>query len=93
MKSYALAMGAATAPAARPAKLKQAIVPIVGRLPGRFTVTSGSSSLMILPIVAEALYLANWYIEKEAVRTMVMLERGAKKPRSRQYVSFIHRVA
>ena len=53
------AMNAAIAPAVAPAAPKQTTVPGVGILPGRLTVTNGSSPVTC-PIAAEYEYFAFW---------------------------------
>lgn len=69
------------APAVAPAAPKHAMVESVGMLPGRFTMTKGSSPPVARPMAAEYLYFAFWYMEKEVVRTRVMLKMGAKAPK------------
>ena len=68
------------APAIAPADPKHKTVCQFGLLPGRLTTINGSSSPVNSPIVAEALYFAFWYTEKERVLTAVMLTRGAATP-------------
>ena len=69
-----------TDPAVAPAALKHAIVAKVGTLPGRLTMTSGSSPPVACPIRAEYLYLAFWYTENDKVLPNVKLKKGLKLP-------------
>jgi hypothetical protein len=67
------------APAPAPARPKHAIVDRVGYAPLVLAITSGE-----LPVAwyiqSSMAYLERWYMEKETVRTRVMLRRGDHTP-------------
>lgn len=67
-------------PAVAPAAVKHAIVAKVGVLPGRLTMTNGSSLPVACPIRAEYLYFAFWYTEKDKVLPNVKLKKGPRPP-------------
>jgi hypothetical protein len=73
------AIAVIVAPAVAPARPKHVIVDSVGHAPLVFAVTSGE-----LPVAwyiqSSTVYFERWYIEKETVRTRVMLARGDKTP-------------
>ena len=70
-------------PAVAPAAVKHAIVANVGMLPGRLTMTNGSSPPVACPIRAENLYFAFWYTENDKVLPNVKLKKGPKPPTRR----------
>lgn len=67
-------------PAVAPAAVKHATVAKVGMLPGRLTITNGSSLPVACPIRAEYLYFALWYTENDKVLPNVKLKKGLKPP-------------
>jgi hypothetical protein len=73
------AMAVIVAPAPAPASPKHATVDKVGYAPLVFAMTSGE-----LPVAwyiqSSMAYLERWYMEKETVRTRVMLRRGDQTP-------------
>ena len=72
-------MAVIVAPAVAPARPKHDMVDKVGHAPLVFAVTSGE-----LPVAwyiqSSIVYLERWYMEKETVRTRVMLARGDHTP-------------
>jgi hypothetical protein len=72
-------MAVIVAPAPAPASPKHATVDNVGYAPLVFAMTSGE-----LPVAwyiqSSMAYLERWYMEKETVRTRVMLRRGDQTP-------------
>jgi hypothetical protein len=72
-------MAVIVAPAPAPANPKHAIVENVGYAPRVLAMTSGE-----LPVAwyiqSSRAYLERWYIEKETVRTRVMLRSGDQTP-------------
>ena len=77
MCAHAIAVMVAPAPA--PASPKHATVDNVGYAPLVFAMTSGE-----LPVAwyiqSSMAYLERWYMEKDTVRTRVMLRRGDQTP-------------
>lgn len=75
----AQAIAVIVAPAPAPASPKHVIVDSVGYAPLVLAMTSGE-----LPVAwyiqSSRAYLERWYIEKETVRTRVMLRRGDQTP-------------
>jgi hypothetical protein len=73
------AIAVMVAPAPAPANPKHAIVENVGYAPLVLAMTSGE-----LPVAwyiqSSRAYLERWYMEKETVRTRVMLRRGDQTP-------------
>jgi hypothetical protein len=76
------AMVVIVAPAPAPANPKHATVENVGNAPGVLAMTSGE-----LPVAwyiqSSRAYLERWYMEKETVRTRVMLRSGDQTPVAR----------
>jgi hypothetical protein len=74
------------APALAPASPKHATVDSVGYAPLVLAMTSGE-----LPVAwyiqSSMAYLDRWYMEKETVRTRVMLKRGDQTPAQCQHRS------
>jgi hypothetical protein len=72
------------APAPAPASPKHATVDNVGYAPLVFAMTSGE-----LPVAwyiqSSMAYLERWYMEKETVRTRVMLSSGDQTPRQKPW--------
>lgn len=67
-------------PTVAPAAVKHVIVAKVGVLPGRLTMTSGSSLPVACPIRAEYLYFVFWYTENDKVLPNVKLKNGPRPP-------------
>lgn len=72
-------MNVMAAPEVAPAAPKHAIVESVGHAPFVFAITSGDLPVALY-IQPSKVYLALWYIEKETVRTIVILAKGDRTP-------------